>query len=897
MAEDDEKACSFRCVMGSECHLYNFFTSIPEFDGMYCRSCLVQGCEQCAEVGDFCAKCGIGYTLTKAGKCKGQLRMPWVVGSIVMVGLILFVLAWYVDLWCRPVSNREGVQEGLDFRKRLKLQRYTREAQGPVEGEDEQMTRVRVHGPVPAAISHNELWPLTTNTLRTPAAGPGTLLFFNFQVAVMAWALLLAFCWLTMALRTDPDLLVLGTRVVETPWQFCSVIAWGADTQGRLMWAKVNFTILAYLGTFLLSLLHAGRQQKLLADLDHTTTMSHFAALCSNLPVESGKELSEEKLREFFESNTGQEVVGVSVCWDFEDRAEAVAKAVEEDIARVEQRFKEMTHGVSGVPVMQQSLDAGQSQERRQSGSKWSCFNSVDKVLLDALGVEDGAAATTDAPIVTDAERGGEQNDRHQRVQALLHGLQTSGSAFVVFRTEAARNQALQHWERLKPSINGCFPKLELSEAQPETVWWDKFTVERKRYVVRILIGIAVILGALLLWACIFYLPYAVYVSSFSYAVGSDPNWIVQQLFSLVVTAGNQIMYFLCQAISERVGHRFRGSREALYVILYVSACFINVLLDLSISGYVSYKMMVAQGAHGSGNQRLQDLGTFKEIFESFPMQKTFGQELWLYAFPACFLYPFLVEPLLLVCLPYHLATLITRSRPELRGSKAEKVLGSMAPMDLSRYGDVLLNCFLASAIFFFPGGFFLRTFLALVGCHLWIFIYDHYRVLRAVPEFYYSDDVVDKTANQIMAIPCAVIAGCVVFKSNCQPGYHCVADERLFPLSFLAVFAHILLHWTVLAWIQRKRHRDDHKRDDGTTYETAAANCPHTWFSSNPVYCLRSRYIYKDEVPVNFYMSGKEHLLVPQVTSSKESEKFAGDSSGFTWSMSRLLTPKSYKA
>ncbi len=48
----------------------------------------------------------------------------------------------------------------------------------------------------------------------------------------------------------------------------------------------------------------------------------------------------------------------------------------------------------------------------------------------------------------------------------------------------------------------------------------------------------------------------------------------------------------------------------------------------------------------------------------------------------------------------------------------------------------------------------------------------------------------------------------------------------------------------------------------DGRPYKECAAVMPATWFSVNPVYCLRSKYIYEHSPPQTYYTIGKEHLM-----------------------------------
>merc|ERR1719188_2368156 len=119
---------------------------------------------------------------------------------------------------------------------------------------------------------------------------------------------------------------------------------------------------------------------------------------------------------------------------------------------------------------------------------------------------------------------------------------------------------------------------------------------------------------------------------------------------------------------------------------MYCWAVLLNVGLDLGIAVWISYQVMVSRGAHAYGGMFLGDLKSLKHIFESYPIQKAVGDQLWAYAFPATFLLPFLLEPIAVIYLPYHLMGLIVRSNSHLKGWRSEKALAFLAPMDCGRY-------------------------------------------------------------------------------------------------------------------------------------------------------------------------------------------------------------------
>merc|ERR1719229_1251399 len=48
----------------------------------------------------------------------------------------------------------------------------------------------------------------------------------------------------------------------------------------------------------------------------------------------------------------------------------------------------------------------------------------------------------------------------------------------------------------------------------------------------------------------------------------------------------------------------------------------------------------------------------------------------------------------------------------------------------------------------------------------------------------------------------------------------------------------------------------------ENTTYRSVSERLPCSWFTGNPIYCLRCRNIYKHSPPCTFCSPGKEHLM-----------------------------------
>jgi hypothetical protein len=232
--------------------------------------------------------------------------------------------------------------------------------------------------------------------------------------------------------------------------------------------------------------------------------------------------------------------------------------------------------------------------------------------------------------------------------------------------------------------------------------------------------------------------------------------------------------------------------------------------------------------------------------------------------------------------MPYKIMSLLVGSHPELKGTSAEGYMQPVA-MDLGRYGDCMINVIIASMILWFPSGFNLTMFTFLLCSHCYIYLFDHYRVLRSVGSIYIAAYNVDFWAQWIFSIPCAIICGALTFKLNCEPwlyeyfpgiemeihpgyhgkpwGSHCDSGYNVWIKVGVAFFGHIALHTCALLFIVAFCGKVDETEEDHF-YKHTAERIPCSWFSGNLIHCLRSKYIYKHDPPQDMCVTGKEHVM-----------------------------------
>lgn len=810
----DDLFCTFVCVPAEDCKKYN--PNKPIADEIHgsrtCRGPMVQHCRDFALDGtDSCVKCQTFYVVGPDGQCYYSHWIKLWCLIILFVSLVLFIVVWVMDLICRPVTNERGLREGLAFRSRQKI--HTPKIEG--------QTRT--------------LYPIDTNLCKTEVAGAGMLLHFNFQMLIMFWAFFVACVWLCLGFFIDGALFVLGTRKFGTPRHNCILVAWGYETQHRLMWTKVTFLMIVYTVSFLGALIHGVRQLRMFQVIDaKTKSMKDFCAIMSGLPAIPGEASVEASLKDSVAQATGQSVVGVSVAWIYREQEETVMNAITKDLRDREDEVD------PPLPAPEGPHTTGMNPLRKK------LFEMEQNIFADA------------------------ELEEEADYKPMLLAMNSSEYAFVVFETEDAKDSAVELTGSSGIQV-GPFTGLDETatvylqslSAEPDTVNWVAFGhSSMAAQVFRLLQGFGCIFLALVFWTVVFYLPYAWSIFSFNYANGAQPPFIYSLVFTMVVVVGNAIMYEVCARVSDFVGFRFRDNREACYMILYTIACMFNVGLDLVTTFFFAYYVMTGLGFRTYDGRLLSEVTAFTERFETYAMQRALAENTYVYAFPSTFLIPFLIEPIITVYLPLKLSEWVVRSHPEMVRGYAESYLVAFE-FDMGRYADILLNMFLGILIFYFPGGYTHTLFLGMVVSHMVIYAFDHWRLIRAVPALKVVSMDVDWW-SQLMFIPCcSMMMSCMIFKANCKHYGYCIKGNTLIESCTAGAVIHAIIHFLLLMYLVPAMGKSGlPDPNEGMEYRTVCEREAVSWFTANPVHCLRSKYVHMHNPPCRYASVGKEHLL-----------------------------------
>ncbi|CAJ1379963.1 unnamed protein product [Effrenium voratum] len=414
---------------------------------------------------------------------------------------------------------------------------------------------------------------------------------------------------------------------------------------------------------------------------------------------------------------------------------------------------------------------------------------------------------------------------------------------------------------------------LECAFAEPDSVRWGSFGGGKSDYIRRWVRAICELTAVILFLMTFLKYPYSRYVMSFSYAETGTPNNLNGRKFLMLISIiANQVIYLFSDKVAEDMHFWYTEHKQKAYVAFYVVAMVLELMMmDLFFTATTTFNQLNAAGRRTYGGVQLYDLPSWHMVIETYVMQNALGNQLLDYAFPSTFIAPFLFEPILGFLL-FHIGKLIVRSHSEISPYRAQKLVQWFWINDLSRYGDIILNLTIAVIFLSIHGGFNSRAFGYLLVCHLYIYVFDHWMLLRAMPRVKYNLMAVDTLAHVLMSIPSGMALCCVIFKANCKnmlehpygklwpfPNY-CVTSMNLIGLLVAAFLVHTIIH-VLIVYLLMTFIRVKHNGYE-VDYLKAAKTSPCTWFSANPVHCLRSEHLKHDSPHCRHHVPGREHLL-----------------------------------
>jgi len=805
---DPQLLCHFICITADHCQ--NETTGPPSFadkETGWCSVCRVPGCQQCDDSPRRCGTCKAGFQLTE-GRCLPQNRWYWRFAYIFLGLLVCFVLAYIVLLANREIKSPRELQFALAYRNFSILRKEGR---------------------------HHNPYPIDTDLCNECVSGPGLLLHFRFEHALLLWSLcvfaLLAAIALYHHTFKATDVIALAPQH-DQAYEACADLSERHVDEAETM--RIHYlkaTGLIYIGSTAMALIFAHLQRrKFIEEVNEIDTVSDYALLASGFPPESGDADLEAEYTKFFRTAFGDCIIGVSICWDYLNQGIDIETHIGDALHHQDNQYLQRK---SSAPVLFELKKARSS--RRCLDPKMRC---IDEIFW-------GTACGTEAE---------EEDDKTMETNTLnsIKQLKGTGHVFVIFRTESDRNSKLEGPPL--PKYKDQEITLRNLECSARTVLWDGFSLSKDDRVRHIIKGVLMLVLGMLVWALCFYAPYAHYILSYSQVAGMSGGDAMESfLLGLLITVGNQLIYAMCQKIAETATFYSTDDRDTFNVILYTVAVTVNTLVDLWLVVHTAY-----------GFQQDSNVDT-KSLVRNPSLQHSLFVELVEYLYPGTLLIPFMLEPVFITLVPYHLGRWLVRSREGVRLYQAEQMM--VCPQfDLCRYGDILVNVMLVLLCFFLTSISLWWVFLMLALSIGVISLWDHTRLLRFCQRSEFDSMRMDVVGQYMLAVPCALLAGAFVFKLYGGQALVKSWEQNSFLVlhavwstAFIAFLVHLIVHCTLLRYLIPK-FLPEHI-PAAQDYELTASQTACNWFNSNPIHCLRSSFYFKHKPPHTFYIPGKEYL------------------------------------
>jgi len=315
-----------------------------------------------------------------------------------------------------------------------------------------------------------------------------------------------------------------------------------------------------------------------------------------------------------------------------------------------------------------------------------------------------------------------------EQTEPTLNG---SGTAFVVFATEAARDAVVAlSQEKTWPKFS--MPRQQSSTSdivvlqenwpyrlgvapahcEPVSVQWKNFG-PFSNFVSKFMLSIFMIFMTMFVWI-VLSLPSAVFIADLALIPGVRPGFVQNLILGLLIAVGNQIIAKVVDLVTSWMGFLYKDSRDVAVLALGFVGTLVATIFDLCVVAITAHGMVLEDAFNG------RDAG-----YEPVVANEIFGLTV-----PGYLVLPYLGMPLAQQVLPYFLAKYLIRSHGKITLRSATKALRS-AEFDICwRYSDILNNTTICVVLLFFTSNRAWMTMSVLFLFMCIIYMIDKYLLL-----------------------------------------------------------------------------------------------------------------------------------------------------------------------
>jgi len=419
-----------------------------------------------------------------------------------------------------------------------------------------------------------------------------------------------------------------------------------------------------------------------------------------------------------------------------------------------------------------------------------------------------------------------------EQQEPTLHG---SGSAFVTFATQAARDAVVALAEEKKlprfampvtsQDNEALTYRLGVTPAhcEPVSVKWENFG-PFSHFAGKIVLSVFLILLTMFVWIALS-LPSAIFIADLALIPGVQPGFVQNLILGLLIALGNQLIAVVVDIVTSWMGFLYKDSRDVAVLGLAFMGTLVATVFDLSVVAITAHGMVLEDAFHG------RDAG-----YEPVVANEIFGLTV-----PGYLVLPYLGMPIGEHVLPYFLAKFLIRSHSKVTLRSATKALRS-ADFDICwRYSDILNNTTICVVLLYFTSN---RAWMVMSVLFLFmaiIYVIDKYLLLFVATPTVYDTHRLSGAFTLWWCLPTTMLAGLISFWGWRSGAIHSLG------ICFVIPTVHVFFYITAMLVLEGKLVESAAQEKEPLLYpdmirRLQRSGKPWDYFNTNPVFCLRTR-------------------------------------------------------
>ncbi|CAD7939134.1 unnamed protein product [Amoebophrya sp. A120] len=662
-----------------------------------CKTCEKEGkCKEC--VSTFLGQ----FELSEDGKeCIKTTGQFWIIVKISIV--VAFVLGFILLIWIgiiRVEDNTRGLLRAIDHK---------------------QMAGA-IHGALPApprepgTLEYARYPCPGTNVHTEDIAGFDYKCYFDTTSMLFFMSLLFAgmnyWAWQYHDNEVDGKtcrkaVVVSMWRVMVTQWHNDDTRAAHQAYEERMRWV----VLIQYILTCALGVWSAARTQRISSRIRSSqTSVSTYCVVLTNVPedvTEPQEVLDALTTKLPTKGHDGveaydcvakkEDLVGVSIAYDFEENADLVQEACEFVIQANDDVYAEANEVLDD-----HSADVGD--DAGCCAKACSIFISIlDPLLL---------LCTPAGGLVNKRDTLARAAEVEQEITPVLEEVKCEGTAYLVCNSPAAAGAVIRRTKQNPLILRDQKVNCGVMAYPPDEIVWEAFTKTN--------LETAIIIGWVLMW--VVFIVYIAMYAALAYdfmtglmVAGAESDYIAETILSISIAVGTVLICLIVEAVVPNWCDKYKHEKfQRMYNYGYFF-CALVLATDLLIVLSMSQAQQMNETAEGKG--RVITVALAQQFYEMI--------------MPGYLIIPYLAESAFDTLMPRYVGAIIVGARPDMSHWLAEKALEGPEMNPVWRYVD-MANFFTATMVMLGMASIYnYYIFLAIAFAIALIYCIDYLRILR----------------------------------------------------------------------------------------------------------------------------------------------------------------------